>query len=417
MFWIICAVLVLAVAAAVLGPVWRARGAAGDSLPAAAYDLRVYRDQLREVDRDLERGVIGAEDAARLRTEIGRKVLEADRRLDDPGTGARGHAGPLAALAMLAALAGAVALYLREGAPGAPDLPLAGRIAAAERAYADRPSQAAAEAAAAADAGTSARQPAPDPDPSYVALVEELRKAMARNPDDPQGLALLATSEMRLGNLAAARDAQQRLVDLRGDEARADELMQLAALMMEAAGGLITPEAEAYLARSLRADPALPQSRYLLGMLQLQNGRPDRAFPIWRRLLEEGPPTAPWIAPIRATIADLAWLAGQPDYTPPEAPAAPALPGPDAEAMAAAEDMTPEERQQMIAGMVERLEARLAENGGTPEEWARLISALAVMGRADHAGKIWAEAQDRFAQSAEALAPIRAAAQAAGLVE
>lgn len=414
MFWIFCTVLVLCVAAAIFAPIWRARqSGTAAAMPAAAYDLQVYRDQLREVERDLERGVIAPEDADRLRTEIGRKVLDADRRQGDAAPSSRGGAGAGAALVLLALLAGAVALYLREGVPGAPDLPIASRIAMAERAYDTRPSQDQAEAQATAPADL------PDPDPEYMALVEQLRAAVARNPDDPQGLTLLATSEMRLGNITAAREAQQRLVAARGDAASAEEVMRLAALMIEAAGGIITPEAEQVLARSLGKDPNQPQARYLLGLLQLQNGRPDRAFPIWRRLIEEGPTDAPWIAPIRNGIQDLAWLAGQPDYVPPEpsTPGMPSLPGPDAGMLDAAEDMSPEQRQEMIGGMVARLEARLADQGGTPEEWARLISSLGVLGQTDHARDIWAEAQTRFAASPEALQTVRAAAQAAGLVE
>ena len=414
MFWIFCTVLVLCVAAAIFAPIWRARqSGTAAAMPAAAYDLQVYRDQLREVERDLERGVIAPEDADRLRTEIGRKVLDADRRQGAAVPPSRGGAGAGAALVLLALLAGAVALYLREGAPGAPDLPIASRIAMAERAYDTRPSQDQAEAQ------TTAPADLPDPDPEYMALVEQLRAAAARNPDDPQGLTLLATSEMRLGNITAAREAQQRLVAARGDAASAEEVMRLAALMIEAAGGIITPEAEQVLARSLGKDPNQPQARYLLGLLQLQNGRPDRAFPIWRRLIEEGPADAPWIAPIRNGIQDLAWLAGQPDYVPPEpsTPGMPSLPGPDAGMLDAAEDMSPEQRQEMIGGMVARLEARLADQGGTPEEWARLISSLGVLGQTDHARDIWTEAQTRFAASPEALQTVRAAAQAAGLVE
>ncbi|MBU3028542.1 c-type cytochrome biogenesis protein CcmI [Paracoccus marinaquae] len=410
MFWILCLVLALGVAAAILAPVWRGRQTGAAARPAAAYDLEVYRDQLREVERDLERGVIGGEDAARLRTEIGRKVLDADRRLAEAAPAARGGTALVAAVALLAVLAGAVFLYLREGAPGAPDLPMAERLALAQRAYDSRPGQAEAEAAAPPLARAQ-----PEADPEYLALVEQLRAAVAEKPDDPQGMALLAANEIRLGNLAAAREAQQRLVELRGSNASAEELMQLSALMMEAAGGLITPEAEEVLARSLSADPRQPQSRYLLGLLQLQNGRPDRAFPIWRELLEQGPSDAPWVVSIRPNIRDLAWLAGHPDYIPPEAPGA--LPGPDADALAAAGDMTPEERQQMVGGMVERLEARLVAEGGTPEEWARLISSLGVLGHTDHAREIWGQAQARFAAAPEALAQLRAAAEAAGLVE
>ncbi|WP_207102129.1 c-type cytochrome biogenesis protein CcmI [Paracoccus shandongensis] len=401
MFWIICAATTIVVGLAIIAPLLRGGRMAAE--PTAAFDLRVYRDQLREVERDLERGVIAPEEALRLRTEIGRKVLDADRRLAQAETGGTGGRG-LLALALLALLfAGAAALYLREGQPGRDDLPIARRIADAQRVYENRPSQAEAEARAPAPV-------VPDVPADFAALIAQLREAVAKNPDDPQGLALLATNEIRLGNLAAARDAQARLVALQGEEASAGDLVRLAALMIEAAGGLITPEAEAVLARALTKDPAHPQARYLLGMLQLQNDRPDRAFPIWRRLLEEGPEDAPWIAPIRTAIADLAWLAGQPDYTPP-------MPGPDADAVAAAQDMTPEQRQEMIAGMVSQLEARLADQGGTPEEWARLISSLVVIGNTDHARDILTEAQTRFASQPEALEIVRQAADQAGLAE
>ncbi|TBN39433.1 c-type cytochrome biogenesis protein CcmI [Paracoccus subflavus] len=405
MFWIICAATILIVGLAIVAPILRTRG---QTEPAAAFDLRVYRDQLREVERDLERRVIGPEDADRLRAEIGRKVLDADRRLSQSRAMIRGGGRALAIGVLTALLIGAVALYLRQGAPGRDDLPIGQRIAQAQTAYESRPSQAEAEAEAAAMPRPPA-QPVPE---DFQALIEQLREAVARNPDDPRGLALLATNEMRLGNAAAARTAQQRLVDVQGDAASADDLVRLSALMTEAAGGLITPEAEAVLARALAADPAHPQGRYLLGLLQLQNGRPDRAFPIWRSLLEQGPADAPWMAPIGAAIRDLAWLAGQPDYVPPGP-----MPGPDADALAAAEGMTPEERQDMITGMVSQLEARLSQQGGTPEEWARLISSLVVIGNADHARMIWTEAQSRFASSPEALDTVRQAAISAGLAE
>lgn len=408
LFWVISAGLVLLVTMAILAPLRRAGDAGAAPAGSAAYDLQIYRDQLREVERDLTRGVISDPEAERLRREIGRKVLDADRRLTDDATPARNRSGWIGAAVVLALmLGGAVWLYTREGVPGMPDLPLQDRLAAAQAAYDSRPSQADAQAAA----------PAPERgqiDQDYQALVAELRAAVAETPDDPQGLALLSLHEARLGNLDAAITAQRHLIKVRGDQATADDHVQLAAQMIEAAGGLVTPEAEAELAHALKLDRRNPQARYMLGLMQAQNGRPDRAFPIWRDLLEEGPPDAPWIAPIRATIGELAWLAGQPDYTPPDAPA---LPGPDADAMAAAEDMSPEDRQQMIQGMVAQLESRLATEGGAPEEWARLISSLVVLGQGDRAGAIWAEAQTRFADQPEALDIVRAGAVQAGLAE
>lgn len=409
MFWIISLAMTAIVALVVLAPVWRGRATRE---PAAAYDLRVYRDQLREVDRDLERGVIQPDDAQRLRAEIGRKVLDADRRLTEARPSGAQGGGAVAAIVLVVLLAGGFALYMREGVPGAPDMPIAERFAAAEAAYRARPSQAEAEAAAAPRPSVDLGQA----DPAWLDLVDQLRTAVAQNPDDPRGLSLLVTNEMRLGNIAAAREAAERLVAMQGDQPDPTDLMRLATLMIEAAGGLITPEAEQLLVRALRADPAQPQARYLLGVMQIQNGRPDRAFPLWRRLLEEGPESASWIPPIRASIEDLAWLAGIGDYVPPEPVTAP-LPGPDAAGIEDAMALPEADRQQMIEGMVAGLQSRLGAEGGTPEEWARLIRALSVLGRATDARAIWDEAQVRFAGSEDALAPIAEAARQAGLVQ
>lgn len=414
MFWILGLALTVILAVIILAPTLR--GHRRMSEHPAAYDLRVYRDQLREVERDLERGVLQPEDAGRLRAEIGRKVLDADRRLarTAPDQGRAG--GALMRLApavtLVAMLAGAVGLYLREGVPGAPDMPLAERIAAAQQAYQSRPDQDQAEAEA-------PPRPAPDPaeiDPAYMSLVEQLREAVARNPDDRQGLALLATNEARLGNLTAARQAAERLVALEGDAVDPGDLIRLASLMIEAAGGIITPQSEALLVRALQIEPSQPQARYLLGVLQIQNGRPDRAFTLWRRLLEEGPADAPWIPSIRASIEDLAWLAAEIGYVPPDAPVA-AGPGPDAAALEAARDLPEAERRQMIEGMVAGLQSRLAAEGGTPAEWARLIEALSVLGRQTDARAIWDEAQVRFAGNADALELLGQAAASAGLVQ
>lgn len=405
MFWIICGALTCFVGLAIAAPFLR-RNSALEDAPTAAYDLRVYRDQLREVERDLERGVIDPAEAERLRTEIGRKVLAADRALETSGTrpGRQNSIGAMAVLALI--VAGAFGLYAYIGNPGQKDQPIVARYAEAEDSYRNRPSQEEAEAKA-------PKPERPAPDAGYEELIARLRQAVAQNPDDPQGLTLLAQHEERLGNLPAARKAAQHLLEIRGKDASADDHAALAALMTDAAGGTITPEAEAQIAAALAMDRTNARARFLAGVLQWQNGRPDRAFPIWAALLAEGPDDAPWNRIIRQRILDLAWLAGEPNYTPPEPRTA--LPGPNAEDMAAAENLSPEQRQDFIASMVKRLEARLATEGGTPDEWARLISSLVVIGQTDHARDILTEARGRFGSDPEASAQIEAAAQQAGL--
>lgn len=410
MFWVFAVALTLTVALAILRPFWRARPSVAE--PAASYDLRVYRDQLSEVDRDLARGIITPLEAERLRVEIGRKVLDADRSLNRdsaaPGPMTR-HA--LIASAVLAVLIGAGwLLYARIGAPNEPDMALKSRFAAAEERYVTRPHQAEAEARHAENNPV----PAPQPDADFAALMDQLRQAVATRPDDLRGLSLLVQNEARLGNSLAAKTAQAHLIEVKGADATAADHALLAGFMTEAAGGIITPEAEVEIARALDLDPANPQARYMTGLLQAQNGRPDRAFPVWAALLEDTPPDSPWNRAIGQVIEDMAWLAGQPDYRPPSAPP---LAGPDEAAMAAAADMSPEDRQAFIKSMVDQLSSRLASEGGSAEEWAQLIIALGVLGERDQAGKIYTEARGVFANMPDALAAVEAAGQQAGVAQ
>jgi hypothetical protein len=126
-------------------------------------------------------------------------------------------------------------------------------------------------------------------------------------------------------------------------------------------------------------------------------------------------PGDPWIPPVMAQIEGLARAAGVQDYTPPEFGQPPSIPGPTREQMEAAADMTPEERQDMIRGMVSGLMDRLANEGGPPEDWARLIGALGVLGDTDRARAISDEALQVFAGDTGALAMIRDARARAGL--
>ncbi|MBS4010063.1 MAG: c-type cytochrome biogenesis protein CcmI, partial [Roseovarius sp.] len=84
---------------------------------------------------------------------------------------------------------------------------------------------------------------------------------------------------------------------------------------------------------------------------------------------------------------------------------------------AAAEGMDPEAQQEMIRGMVAGLAQRLATDGGTEQDWARLINAYGVLGEQDKAQEVWTEAQAVFAAEPERLAVVRAAAASAGVAE
>ncbi|PZO67113.1 MAG: c-type cytochrome biogenesis protein CcmI [Paracoccus denitrificans] len=407
MFWLLCSVMMAGVGYALIAPLMRPVTVAR---PTAAYDLDVYRQQLRDVERDVSRGVIPPDEADRVRVEISRRVLEADRALATTQKTADRAPGAGAVIALTVAILlgclGAYIFYL--GHPAMPDQPLSARLASAKANYDARPTQQAAEAAF--------PETPVDADPSYAALVQQLRERVAAQPNDQQALRLLVRNEQALGHIRAAKDAQTRLIALNASGTSADDLAELAALTVASAGGIVTAEAERHIDDALKLDAQNGLARYLRGVLLAQTGRPDLTFPIWADLLtRDDAASAPWASSVRQAMPAIAWLAGQPDYTLPEPPAAAALPGPDADAVAAAADQTPEERAEMVQGMVASLESRLATDGGSAEEWARLITAHVVIGNTDHARNILAEARQIFASSPDGLTTINSAATQAGL--
>ena len=386
---------------------------------AADYDMRVYRDQLTEIDRDLERGVLTQEDANRVRTEVSRRILAADaqRTVDTDFT--RGAPRIVASVVALVLVGGSVALYKGIGpinglgAPGYTDLALAERITFAESLRDSRPSQARAEAS------LTASPPVAEFNADYVQLVQTLRDTVAERPDDIQGHALLVQNESNLGNFVAAYQSQERIIELKREEVTVEDLTGYTDLLILAAGGYVSPEAEQAARVVLTRDPNNGIARYYIGLMLAQTGRPDMAFRIWDRLLQIGPESAPWIAPILEQIPEMAQHAGV-NYQIPtigNRRTSAANNGPTAADIEAAGEMTGAERIQMIEGMVSGLSDRLATSGGSAEEWAQLIDALGVLGRTDQAFAIYKNAETVFAGEPSSLDLITRAAQRVGVAE
>ncbi len=377
-----------------LALVWmRRRSASGNA------SVDVYKDQLRSLDKDLARGVVSAEDFDSLRAEIGRRALAAHKgERADP---TQGHPWRVTLGVGALAVAGAIAVYPSLGAPGASDAPLAKRVAQSQDIRLNRISQAAAEA--------QITRPAAQADPQDVQLLDELRTALKTRPTSVRGFALLADTEARLGNPVAAHEAQARVLALRGANATAADHQRYAEFLIVAANGYVSPEAEAALRETLRRDPSAPLARFRLGTLYGQIGRSDLQFRTWDRLVREDDPALPFMEFVRQQLPALAERAGVQRY------ALPAGPGPSADDIAAAQDLSDADRQAMIEGMVGNLAQRLADSGGPPADWARLITSLGVLGRRDQAAAVWAEAQQTFADAPAALDLLAQAAQTAGL--
>ena len=91
------------------------------------------------------------------------------------------------------------------------------------------------------------------------------------------------------------------------------------------------------------------------------------------------------------------------------------LRGPSSDDIEAAGEMSMQDRIQMIQGMVQGLAERLGSEGGPPEEWARLITSLGVLGNTDAAFGVYSEAILVFEGDQGALDILNHAADQAGV--
>ena len=370
-------------------------------LGVASKDLLIYKDQLVEVEKDLEKGVLSIAESEAAKIEVSRRILLADKRSKSerqkPNNSQKLNKS-IAFIILAFILIGSFGTYAFLGNPNIPDMPLKSRLAKTQEIRSQRISQEEAELLIPDEIIE-----APD---DYLALVSKLRDAMKERPNDMQGLRLLALHEFKLGNYRSARKAHLKIIDTLDENASAEDLIDFAEVMIVATNGYVSPEAELTLRRGLEMEPKDGRARYYSGLSMMQSGRPDVTLRLWENLLSEGPDDAPWIPLIKQQIMDVARLAGV-NLTQDQ------LPGPSSDQIKSAENMSDVDRKEMIEGMVATLSNRLANEGGTVNEWARLIRALGVLGETANASKIWIEAQTIFGSSSLNMEILQKAAKAA----
>ena len=361
MVWLAFAFMTAAAVLCVSWPMLRPRRTGA----ACVTDVAFYRQQLTELDADVDRGILRPADVEATRAELGRRLLQAAER---PGV----SAGPARRRAATAAAAGGfvvlatAGLYAEVGHPDQPDAPLSARAA-------DRT--------------------------DFAAAMARIEAHLASDPDDGRGLEIVAPIYMKVGRFDdAARAYRDALRVLGPSPARRSALGQ--ALVM-AADGVVTAEARQNFDAALSDDPLMPQARFFEGLAALQDGDRAKARDTWTALVRDAPPEAPYAGIVRQRLAEL-------DGAPAPAPALPA-------AAAAVASLPADQRQVAIRGMVDGLAARLAQDGGDPDGWLRLVRAYRVLGEGERARRALADARRAMTGDAQVLGRLDQLAHELGL--
>jgi cytochrome c-type biogenesis protein CcmH len=230
-----------------------------------AFDRAVYRDQLKELEREVARGAVAENEAATARLELQRRLLAADS--DDKAANAGTRKPLLAGALALAIVLIAGGLYWRLGSPGVPDDPYANRQA--ER---DQVAQQQAQLN------------------QIRGMVAKLADDMKQHPGDLEGWLRLGRSYAVLGQPDDAAAAFAQAEKLKPNDP--------AVLMAEAQAlmaGLpiaeqLTPQVVALLDRIQTIDPDEPAVLWYLGLHAAQQGDFKTARANWEKVKEKMPP-------------------------------------------------------------------------------------------------------------------------------
>jgi cytochrome c-type biogenesis protein CcmH len=231
-------------------------------------------------------------------------------------------------------------------------------------------------------------------------------------PQDIESRLILAQVYARTGRYPEAIEVYRAAIAEVGKQGPVPAILHaaLGEALVAAGGGRVGREARLAFAAAIEADPGNARARYYAGLAMAQDGRLEPAIEVWKGLAEDLPGDSPMIGLLRQQIAQAAAEAGlePPVIAARPAPQAPAgAPGPSAGDVEAAQQMSPEERQEFIRGMVGRLAERLADNPADPDGWLRLARAYLVLREPDKARAALDSAETQIAALPEA-APERA---------
>ncbi len=233
-------------------------------------------------------------------------------------------------------------------------------------------------------------------DMNLAAAIAKVEVHLLRHPEDGHGYEVLVPAYLSVGRIDDAVRAAAMAIQKLGTTPERETIY--GETLVYAANGVVTEAARKLFAAAAATNPPPPMALFFLGLAAAQEDDKGTALSYWQKLLAMVPKGGPWHADLAARIAALE------DSTPAKTD--------EAAAIAA---MSPDARAAAIHAMIDRLAARLAQNGHDIEGWLRLVRAYKVINEIDKARAALATARRDLGGDAKAIARIDALAHELGL--
>jgi cytochrome c-type biogenesis protein CcmH len=239
-------------------------------------EIAVYREQLAEVDQDIERGLLTKAQAETVRTEIHRRMLATEdaalaEKHEDRKPVSHRSRKVLAGFVIVLLPVAAVILYLLLGAPELPGRPFASRVN--------------------------------EPDIVLATGVKKMQAQLDKAPS-ADGYKHLAGALYMLKRYAASTDAYQKAIDLGDNEALT--WSEMGENIVLGNDGAVVPEALDDFYQALKRDSKDARALFYVGLSEAQRNNPRKAVSIWKELQQDSSPDAPWFAMVKEYIEDYA---------------------------------------------------------------------------------------------------------------
>lgn len=376
--WLL-AVLLALLAAAALFYAGRGRSVNASEDKDIEAEQAHQRALLEELEEDRAAGRISEADAKASRAEIAREALRIEAAAATHAAKATNSSRRVAAGAAAAVAVFSLGLYAVMGQPQLPGEPLSAR-----------PIELA--------SGMSLND--------AIARVEA---RLAQSPNDLRGWKVIAPVYVKVGRYDEAVRAYQNILRLESPVS-AKTKVDLAEAMIMARGGVAAGEPLDLLEQAVAQDPKNDRGRFYIAGEATRAGDFGRAVELWKGLIDSASGSEGWLPVARQGLQFAeARLNG-------DAPAAAAAQTQPAQASGTGgasqgqlSGMTADQ-QDMIRNMVAGLADRLANEGGSVDEWLRLVRSRLVLGDKAQAQKDYEAAKaaypdpanrvelDRFAQ-------------------
>ena len=398
-------------------------------------DIEACLNELAEVESKLRQGSIDDAEADAARLDIRRRTLAGRPALRlIPGRSAAPSEFAMACVAAVV-IAGAVGLYAATGDSGAS----ASLQPAAERQVATPPIEdapvvkrlAAVTLAPAAEGWGQQSRPRSGL-PSVEEMIQRLATRLEKNPADTEGWRTLGWSYVNIGRFAEASDAYAKAIELSPGNLEL-RTARIDAMMRASTDGQVTADAAQAIDDVLKLDQRNARARFFKALAKRQQGQRTAALTDCVELLKEVKADEPWLPELKSTIADIERDLGMDTTLPAAGPKSavstdvidalrkeaqlpsPIEKGPSAQDVAAAEAMSPEDRSNMIRGMVDGLAERLKQSPRDAEGWIKLIRSRMVLGETEQARQALSHSMEIFADDEKARDRIVASARELGL--